>query len=150
LALVAVGVTVLLLIAHSSRLADLHTNLLVGGVSSESNRELARFAQILYPLQQFPRIYQPPILFSFFVMEPMGLLPLAAGYGSVFGVAWLAYILRRNFPLRRLPLRPLALVAGLMLLVFTAPDFIPAVVAFAVFMVPPKQNAAPPSAAAES
>ena len=118
-----------------------HTNLVVGGMNSASNRELARFVQIFSPLQQFPEVYKPPILFGSFVMEPMGLLPLVAGYGSVLGLIWLAYILWHTFSFREVPLLPLAFVAWFILLMMTAPDLIPAVVAFAVFMVPRNRKA---------
>lgn len=143
MASVPVGAAVLFLIVRSARLVDLRSDLLINGTSSSTNNELARITQILAPLGQFPRIYNPPMLFGGIVLEPMGLLPLVAGYGSVLGIVWLIFLLRRNFPLRQIPLRPLALVAGAILLVLTAPDFIPAVVAFAFFMVPVKREGPP-------
>ncbi|MGO8758303.1 MAG: hypothetical protein ACLQG3_09285 [Terracidiphilus sp.] len=135
---VAAGIACL--VARSARLVDLHSNLLINGASSSTNNEMARMTQILAPLGQFPHVYKPPMLFGGILLEPMGLLPLVAGYGSIFGVVWLVYVLRRNFPLRQVPLRPLALLAGLVLLVLTAPDFIPAVVALACFMVPARRE----------
>lgn len=136
LALIPMSLAVSVYLARSGRSVELQNNLLVSGLSSESNKELMRFAQMFYPLQSFPRIYSPPSLYGSLVMEPMGLLPLLAGYGSVVGVLWLAYILWRNFPLRRVTLRPLAAVAGLVLFMMTTPDLIPSVVALAVFLVP--------------
>jgi hypothetical protein len=136
LASVPVFLIVVLLIARSARLVDLHSDLMINGASSSTNNEMARITQILSPLAQFPRLYEPPVLFGGIVLEPMGLLPLVAGYGSIPGIVWLFFILRRNFPLHRIPLRPLALLAGAVLLVFTAPDFVPAVAALAFFMVP--------------
>ena len=136
LASMPIGAIILFLIVRSARLVDLRSDLLINGTSSGTNNELARIAQIFGPLSQFPFVYKPPLIFGGIVLEPMGLLPLVAGYGSVLGIVWLLYILRRNFSLRRIPLRPLALIAGAVLLILTAPDFIPAVVAFAFFMVP--------------
>jgi hypothetical protein len=141
LAIVPLTAAAFVVFLRSNRLADLHTNLVVGGMNSASNRELARFVQIFSPLQQFPEVYKPPILFGSFVMEPMGLLPLVAGYGSVLGLIWLAYILWHTFSFREVPLLPLAFVAWFILLMMTAPDLIPAVVAFAVFMVPRNRKA---------
>jgi hypothetical protein len=138
-----VGAAILFLIVRSARLMDLRSNLLLNGASSSTNNELARITQILAPLGQFPRIYKPPMLFGGIMLEPMGLLPLVVGYGSVAGIVWLLHILRRNFPLRGVPLRPLALVAGAILLLLTAPDFISAVVAFAFFMVPVRREGPP-------
>ena len=136
LASAPIGAIILFLIVRSARLVDLRSDLLINGASSGTNNELARIAQIFGPLSQFPFVYKPPLLFGGIVLEPMGLLPLAVGYGSVLGIVWLLYILRRNLPLRQVPLRPLALIAGAVLLILTAPDFIPAVVALAYFMVP--------------
>jgi hypothetical protein len=136
LALIPMSLAVSVYVARSGRLVELQNNLLVGGLSSESNKELMRFAQMFYPLQGLPHIYSPPNLYGSLIMEPMGLLPLLAGYGSVFGVVWLAYIVWRNFPPRRVTLRPLALVAALVLFMMTTPDLIPSVVALAVFLVP--------------
>jgi hypothetical protein len=124
---------VIFMILHSSRIAELQSNLLVDGMSRESNHELARFGQIFFPLQQFPLVYKPPILFGSIVMEPMGLVPLVLGYGSVFGLIWIGYILLRYFRLRTLQAKPLAIISSLVLLMMTAPDFIPAVAAFAAF-----------------
>jgi len=136
LALIPMSLAVSVYVAQSGRLVELRDNFVVSGVNSEFNKELMRFAQMFYPLEGFPRIYNPPNLYGSLVMEPMGLLPLLAGYGSVLGVVWLAYIVWRNFPPRRVTLRPLALVAGFVLLMMTTPDLIPCVVALAVFLVP--------------
>jgi hypothetical protein len=140
LAIAPFSAAMLFLFARSSRMADLHSNLLTGGMSSLSNRELARFAQIFLPLMHFPRVYKPPAPFGDFALEPLGLLPLVAAYGSVLGLVWLLHILWRNFPPRRVPLPPLAVVAGLVLLLLSPPDLIPAVVAFAIFSSPKPQR----------
>ncbi len=136
LALLPSALAVIFYALHSNRIAELHTNLLTDGVSRESNLELLRFVQILSPLQQFPRVYMPVTLFGGLVMEPMGLLPLLVGYGSVLGLLWIAYMILRNFPPSNDPQRPLALFAGFILLMMTPPDLIPSIVAFAVFLIP--------------
>jgi hypothetical protein len=136
LALIPAGALVAAYMVHSSRVATLRENLLIDGLNSESNHELARFVQILSPLQQLPHIYKPVILFGSWVMEPMGLLPLVAGYGSIFGVLWLIYILRKNFPLSQIRMRPFWLIALFVLLFIASADLICSIVALAVFLVP--------------
>jgi hypothetical protein len=143
IASVPVGAALLFLFVRSARLVDLQSDLLIKGTTSSTNNDLARITQILAPLGQFPRVFQPPLLFGGIVLEPMGLLPLVVGYGSVFGIVWLLYMLRHSFPLEGVPLRPLALVAAAILLLLTAPDFIPAVAAFAFFTVPVRQEVPP-------
>jgi hypothetical protein len=141
-AIVPMTVAFALYVGASERLADFHSSVLTDGLNSESNRELMRFAQILTPFQQFPHIYTPPVVFDSMVAEPMGLLPLVVGYGSVLGVVWLVYVLWRNFPRRQVRLRPLMLVAAFALLIMAPPDLIPSVVALAVFLAPRNQQAA--------
>lgn len=135
-ALIPAGALVAAYMFHSGRVAVLRENLLIDGLNSDSNHELARFVQILSPLQQLPHIYKPVILFGSWVMEPMGLLPLVAGYGSVFGVFWLIYILRKNFPLSQIRMRPFWLIALFVLLFIASADLICSIVALAVFLVP--------------
>jgi hypothetical protein len=139
LAIVPMSVLAFLYVALSSRFSSLRDSLLINGMNGSFNSDLMRFVQILSPIQQFPFIYKPPIVRydnAFVVMEPIGLFPLVVGYGSVLGVAWLAYILWRNFPRRPSPSRPLAMVAGFVLLFIAPPDLIPSVVALAVCLVP--------------
>jgi len=69
-------------------------------------------------------------------MEPMGLLPLLAGYGSIAGLVWLGCLLGRNLPREGLSQRLLLMTAGIVLLFMAPPDLIPAVVAFSIFLVP--------------
>jgi hypothetical protein len=136
LALLPFALAVVFYALHSNRVAELHSNLLTDGVSSESNRELLRFTQILSPLGQFPYVYKPVILFGGLVMEPVGLLPLLVGYGSVMGLLWVACMVLRNLPHNHDSQRPLALFACFILLIMTPPDLIPSIVSLAVFLVP--------------
>lgn len=136
LALIPTGVLVATYMVYSGRVAILRESLMIDGLSSESNHELARFVQILSPLQQLPHIYKPVILFGRWVMEPMGLLPLVAGYGSIFGVLWLFYILKKNFPFNQIRMRPFWLLALFVLLFIASADLICSIVALAVFVVP--------------
>lgn len=139
LAILFLALATMFYVASSGRIAELKTRILMDGVDRASNVELIRFAQLLYPLQQFPHIYRPPTLFGAVVMEPMGLLALLAGYGSVPGILWLAYIQWRNFPFGRVALRPFALIAGLLLLVMVPADLIPSILALSVFCIPVRQ-----------
>jgi hypothetical protein len=139
LVLAPMSVAAILYIVLSNRIGELRDNILVSGVSGVDNRDLTRLVQIFSPLQQFPLIYKPVILkFEglFMTMEPMGLIPLVIGYGSVFGLIWLVYMMRRNWPSAKVPQRPMALLAAFVLLMMTAPDLIPSVVALAVCLVP--------------
>ncbi len=136
LALIPAGVLVAAYMVYSGRVAMLRESVLIDGLNSVSNHELARFVQILSPLQQLPHIYQPVILFGSWVMEPLGLLALVAGYGSIFGVLWLLYILKRNFPLNQVRMRPFWLIALFVLLFIASADLICSIVALAVFLVP--------------
>jgi hypothetical protein len=136
LAIVPMSLAVLFYMESSGRIAELYGNLLVNGVNREVNPELMRFAQMLYPLEYFPKVYQPAALFGSALREPIGLLPLVAGYGSLAGLAWLAWMLVHNPPPRMAGMRPMALLAALVLLLLTTPDLIPSVVALAVFLVP--------------
>jgi hypothetical protein len=129
--------------AFSGRLAELHTSIQSDGLNGESNREFFRFAQILTPLIQFPAVYKPPVLFDNVVAEPMGLLPLVLGYGSIPGAIWLGWMLWRNFRLPKTPRRPFALVAGFVVFIIAPPDLIPSVVALAVYLAASRRNTSP-------
>ena len=134
LALVPICAAFSVYAAASGRVAELRTNLLTDGADRQTNHELLRFLQILDPLEQFPHVYQPLVINGDWVAEPMGLLPLVAGYGSVAGVAWLLYVGRRHLLRRGLVQRPLIAVAAFVLLIMASPDFIPAIVALAVYL----------------
>ena len=140
LAILVLALATMFYVARSGRIAELQSSVLTDGLDRASNTELIRFAQLLYPLQQFPHIYRPPTLFATKVMEPIGLLALLAGYGSVPGIVWLVYIQRRNFRFAQVPLRPFALVAGLLLLIMVPPDLIPSILAVSIFCVPLRQS----------
>ena len=124
--------------AHSGRFAELSANIAIDGLNRESNHELMRFLQILNPLEQFPHVYQPMLLNGTLAMEPMGLLPLVVGYGSVAGLLWLGYMFWHNFPRGLGRQLPLTLVAVFVLLIMAPPDLIPSVVAVAVLLNPKK------------
>ena len=126
----------------SGRVAKLSENMAIDGLQTESNHELARFVQILSPLEQFPQIYKPVILFGSWVMEPMGLLPLCVGYGSLFGILWLIYILYKNFPISQVKERGFWLVSVFVLFIMASPDLICSIVALAAFMVVKQANTA--------
>jgi hypothetical protein len=136
MAVLAVGGTIYA--AHSGRFAELSANIAIDGLNRESNHELMRFLQILNPLEQFPHVYQPMLLNGTLAMEPMGLLPLVVGYGSVAGLLWLGYMLWHNFPRGLGRQLPLTLVAVFVLLIMAPPDLIPSVVAVAVLLNPKK------------
>lgn len=139
LLLVLLSIVTAVYIGRSGRVADLSSGIATSGINSWSNEDFKRFGQIFGPLQQLPYIYKP-VMVSFngrvSALEPLGLLPLLAGYGSVLGFAWLVYILWHNFPLKHVGDRPLMLIAAFVLLIMASPDLIPSVVALAVFAVP--------------
>jgi hypothetical protein len=140
LALAPMSVAALFYMSVSNRLGELRDNIMVSGMDGVVNRDLTRFVQILSPIQQFPHLYKPAsVIFDgqWMVMEPLGLLPVVIGYGSILGLIWIVYMIFHNYPSRSLTQRPLAFAAGLILLILTSPDLIPAVVALAVCLVPP-------------
>lgn len=136
LSLIPIALLAVVFITGSVRVSELHETIQESGMSSQYNKEFVRFAQIITPFEQFPHIYRPPILFDTLVEEPLGLLPLVVGYGSVMGLIWLVYILRHNFPTRQIELRPFACVAIFVLFVMASPDQISCIAAVAVFAAP--------------
>lgn len=124
-----------LYLSSSSRVATLLETISIDGLNSESNHELARFVQILAPYGQLPHIYKPVILFDSWVMEPMGLLSLCVGYGGIFGLFWLLYVLHKNFPISQVKERGFWLVALFGLLIMASPDLVCSILALAVFLV---------------
>lgn len=122
---------------RTNRVAELHEHLDTYGLNDESNRELARFTQILYPMASFPRMYDPVTVFEN-EMQPLGLLPLLVGYGSVFGLFLYYRIIFRSFRLSQAESKPLGLAAIVVLSFMSPPDFVPAIVAFTYAMKPLK------------
>jgi hypothetical protein len=129
-ALVPLVAGVAYFIFHSGRVLELRNNVLIYGLSEASNKEFFRLGQIVYPLAAFPGIYKPVELFGL-KMEPLGLLPLLVGYGSLIG----CLIYYRVVIARFLSCRPksltLALASAAVFSFVISPDFVPIAVAFA-------------------
>jgi hypothetical protein len=117
------------------RVAELREQLVIYGLSQESNHELMRSAQILYPLGSFPRIYNPVSFFDH-EMQPLGLLPLLVGFGSVFGVLLYYRVIFRSFRFSDARSKSLGLATIFVLSFMSSPDFVPVIVAFAYAMTP--------------
>lgn len=128
-------------IASSTRVEDFRTSLLISGMDRQSNPELLRLLQIVDPLVQFPHIYQPVVIGTDWVSEPMGLLPLVAGYGSIFGAVWLCCVAWNKFDLQRMKQRPFAAVTAFTLLIIAPPDFIPLIATLSLFVVAREKKA---------
>jgi len=141
LILIPVGAVFSFFIFQSGRVTQLRENLLIFGLSQDSNRELLRFAQIIYPITAFPGIYRPVSLFGL-DMQPLGLLPLLIGYSSVIGCILYYRLTFRNFRLTDAQSTPLALAALFVLTFMSSPDFLPVIVAFA-YATAPKPVATP-------
>lgn len=122
-------------VRQSSRLAEVREGLLVLGLSQDTNRELARFAQMTYPLSAFPGMYKPVSIFGI-DMQPLGLLPLLIGYGSVVGIIvyFRLAVLRLRFADRKSV--PLALATTLVLSFLSPASFVPVIVAFVYALAP--------------
>jgi hypothetical protein len=126
---------------RTSRVTMLREDVISYGLDQESNRELLRFAQILYPLRSFPRLYSPVTIFELEI-QPLGLLPLLVGYGSVFGLLLYYRVMFRGFHFAQAESKPLALAAIFLLSCISSPDFVPAIVAFTYAMKPMESAAA--------
>lgn len=117
-------------IIHSGRVLELRNDVLIYGLSETSNRELLRLGQIIYPLAVFPAIYKPVELFGI-KMEPLGLLPLLVGYGSLIGcLIYYRVVIARLVSCRSKSLT-LALASAAVFSFVISPDFVPIAVAFA-------------------
>ncbi len=117
-------------IIHSGRVLELRSNVLIYGLSETSNREFLRLGQIVYPLAVFPGIYKPVELFGI-KMEPLGLLPLLVGYGSLIGCLIYYRVVITRLLSCRLKSLTLALASAAVFSFFISPDFVPIAVAFA-------------------
>src|SRR5579871_2757942 len=122
---------------HSVRVAELRDSVLFFGIDQEVNREFLRLGQIIYPLSAFPNIYRPVTIFNI-VMQPLGLLPLLVGYGSVVGAVLYFRLLFGKFRFSQTDSPGLGLASILVLSFFSSPDFIPIVLAFVYGMAPEK------------
>lgn len=140
-ALVPFGALVAYFLAQSARIAEVRDSLTIFGADQEVNRELLRLGQIVYPLSAFPRMYNPVVIFGI-NMQPLGLLPLLIGFGSVIGAVLYWRLMFGGLPLSEARWKPLGLAALLSLSFLASPDFIPMIVAFAYGMAP-KRLAAP-------
>ena len=133
LALVPFVVVIAFLISHSARIDELYESFLRYGADQEANRELLRLGQILYPLACFPRVYQPVNIFTIDI-QPLGLLPLLIGFGSVAGVMLYWRIIFRTFWLKHARWQMLGLVSVFVFSFLSSPNFIPMIVASAYGM----------------
>jgi len=84
LVVIPIGAVFSYFVLQSGRVSEFRENLLIFGLSQDSNRELLRFAQIVYPITAFPGMYNPVSFFGL-DMQPLGLLHLLIGYGSIIG-----------------------------------------------------------------
>jgi len=119
----------------SARLEEVVATMVLYGADPAINIDLARVNQMLLPLAAFPGIYKPFTIFGV-DMQPMGLLPLLVGYGSVFGLSLYARLVFFKLPLRNLQSSTLALLMLLMISFVVPPDLIPAIVAFTYALTP--------------
>lgn len=121
----------LFFVLRMGRVGELGENVLAYGLDETSNRELLRLAQIVYPLAAFPRLYNVETLFDTFVVEPLGLLPLLVGYGSVLGCLVYYRLIFSFSRVQRAAEWHLALSTLLVLSFLTVPHFVPVILAFA-------------------
>jgi hypothetical protein len=117
-------------VLQSSRVGELRENLLIFGTSQDSNHELLRFAQILYPMIAFPRMYHPVSIFGMDI-QPLGLLPLLVGYSSVIGCVLYYRLAFRGSHVIDAESTPLALAALFVLTFMSSANFPPVIIAFA-------------------
>jgi hypothetical protein len=143
LILVPIGAVFSYFLLQSSRMTELRENLLIFGLSQDTNRELLRFAQIIYPIRAFPGMYNPVSFFGL-DMQPLGLLPLLIGYGSIIGGILYYRLTFRSFHLFDTESTPLAFAAVFVLTFMSSADFVPVIVAFA-YATAPRQAAVPAS-----
>ncbi len=139
--LIPIGAAFSYFVSQSGRVIQLREELLVFGLSQDTNRELLRFAQIVYPIRAFPGMYNPVSLFGL-DMQPLGLLPLLIGYGSVIGGILYYRLALRRFHLIEAESTPLALAGVFVLTFMSSANFLPVIVAFA-YATAPKQVAIP-------
>jgi len=144
LVVIPIGAVFSYFVLQSGRVAEFRENLFIFGLSQDSNRELLRFAQIVYPITAFPGMYNPVSFFGL-DMQPLGLLPLLIGYGSIIGGILYYRLAFRSFQWIDAKSIPMALAAVFVLTFMSSPDFLPVIVAFA-YATAPKQAAKAASA----
>jgi hypothetical protein len=119
----------------SVRLTEVGEKVLLYGADPSLNIDLARVNQIVFPLVAFPKLYIPFTVFGV-EMQPLGLLPLLVGYGSVFGLALYLRLAFFKLPFRNARSLPLALVTLVLLSLVVPSDLTPAVIAFGYAIAP--------------
>jgi hypothetical protein len=130
LVMIPIGALFSYFVLQSGRVSELRESLFIFGLSQDSNRELLRFAQIVYPIAAFPGMYHPVSFFGL-DMQPLGLLPLLVGYGSLIGCILYYRLTFRSFHRIDAESTPLALAAVFVLTFMSSANFLPVIVAFA-------------------
>jgi hypothetical protein len=141
LGLATLAAGILLYASRSVRLTEVIETALLYGADPSLNIDLARVNQIVFPLVAFPKLYMPFNVFGV-EMQPLGLLPLLVGYGSVLGLALYLRLAFFKLPLQNARSLPLAFVALVLLSLVVPSDLIPAIIAFG-YAVAPTTGVAP-------
>ncbi len=119
----------------SGRIDDFVKSAAIYGITPDTNFQLFRITQIIYPLIAFPKVYTPVYLYDRY-LEPVGLLPLLVGYGSIAGLTFYLRMAFFKFKLRDVRSVPLAMTTLFVLSFLVPPDLIPAIVALAYALAP--------------
>ncbi|MGH9560484.1 MAG: hypothetical protein ACRD3S_03435, partial [Terracidiphilus sp.] len=135
LALLPLTVGITYFLFRSGRVVELQNAILIYGLSEVSSPQFLRVGQIIYPLTAFPHIYKPVDLFGF-AMEPLGLLPLLVGYGSLFGCVIYCRAILAPFRSNGAKSMTLALTSAFVFSFVISPDFVPLIVSFAYAIKP--------------
>ncbi len=133
LAVLAAGI--LFYASTSVRLAEVVEKALFYGADPGLNIDLARVNQIVFPLMAFPKLYVPFTVFGV-EMQPLGLLPLLVGYGSILGLALYLRLVLFKLSFRNARSWPLALVTLALLSLVVPSDLTPAIIAFGYAAAP--------------
>ena len=133
LGLLAAGIV--FYVSNSARLDEVVQTMMLYGANPGFNIDLARINQIVFPLVAFPGIYKPFAVFGV-EMQPMGLLPLLVGYGSIFGLGLYLRLVFVRSSLRNVQSFPVALTMLFVLSFIVPADLTPAIVAFAYAATP--------------
>jgi hypothetical protein len=131
-------------VSTSARLDEVIQTMMLYGANPGFNIDFARINQIVFPLVAFPGIYKPFTVFGV-EMQPMGLLPLLAGYGSIFGLALYLRLALFKSSLRNAQSFPVAVTMLFILSFIVPPDLTPAIVAFAYAATPKRGLSRKPS-----